>query len=401
MSETTYLLTGATGLLGQCVLYELLAQHAGSLERVRIFCLGRGDRDRPLAQRLEGDFLGASGAHLDGRVALEGFREAVKPIHAAMETERLGLSDEDVAQLTRGRIDHVIHLAALTDFRRKESVEARLRETNVEGTRRLIDLVDAFETAPESFNFVSSAYSCGETYGTISPDYVNLDQRFQNPYQRCKLEAELLLRGRLEAGSTALRVFRPTVLAGRLDHAPQGYVSKYDVYLGWAIFFLHVKREILGAASWEALMGEWLHAPIRFAANPELGLNIVPADFVAELIVAAIANEFLPGSMHVAAGTDLQNYAMMERMLEVVGVEGHSYVRGVPDDRNPLEDSYYRSAGGLYTPYIDLDEPWRFELDAMLELCRTAGLRPKAISKLEDFDVMLHYAREQHWGLSI
>lgn len=398
---TRYLLTGATGLLGQCVLSELLLRHADAPDRTRIFCLGRGTEDSPLGDRLERDFLGPSGAYVDGRVPLEAFREMVVPLTSALEEERLGLAEDDVTRLTQGRIDHVLHLAALTDFRHKESVEARLRKTNVEGTARLLDLVAAFASPPASFDFVSSAYSCGETYGAIAPDYVNLDQRFQNPYQRCKLEAEILVRRRFEKGPTALRVFRPSVLAGRLDHAPQGFVNKYDVYLGWASFFLHAKRQLLGIETWEALLTTPLEAPIRFAANPELGLNIVPADFVAQLIVAAVATEFPSGSLHVAAGEDLQNFAMMERMLEVVGVYGHSYVRGVPDTLNSLEESYYRTAGGLYTPYIDLDEPWRFELDAMLELCRRAELTPKAVSKLEDFDVMLGFARAQHWGLSV
>ncbi|MEL6547029.1 MAG: hypothetical protein AAFQ82_20555 [Myxococcota bacterium] len=156
---------------------------------------------------------------------------------------------------------------------------------------------------------------------------------------------------------------------------------------------------MLGLDRWEAILDTPLEAPIRFAANPELGLNIVPSDFVAAVIVQAVLSEHSATSMHIAAARDLRNFEMMERMLSVVGASGHSYVRGIPEDLNPLEASYYQTAGALYTPYIDIDEPWVFDLTSLRSLCDAVGLELAGVSDVTDFDVMLDFAREHRWGL--
>ncbi|MEM6730032.1 MAG: SDR family oxidoreductase [Myxococcota bacterium] len=396
MAEPVYLLTGATGLLGECVLFEVARAH----QDLRVVCLGRDSAGVSFERRLRAAIDGPSGLYLTAEER-ERLHRALVPITADLRAEGLGLTTEGRAELASRPIDHVLHVAALTDFRHKPHVAARLEAANVTGTQRLIDLVNGLSSAPRSLAFVSSAYSCGQFYGAISPSFTPPELRFQNPYQRSKLEAEQRVCAAFESGPTHLRVFRPTVIGGRLDAAPAGYVTKYDVYLGWASFFLHSKKQSLGARSWGELLDSRLEREIRIAANPELGLNIVPTDFVAKTLVGAVVSDHRERRYHVAAHQDLPIGPMLDRMLECVGFSGQRYVERVPGELNEIEAAYYASVGLLYTPYIALEEPWVFERESMIALCEHAGIEPRGISTLDEFDVMLEFAQGQHWGLEL
>ena len=163
MTPTTYLLTGATGLLGQCVLYELLEQHAQALDQARIYCLGRRNRSESLKTRIETALRGPSGTYFRSPIDLGAAMEAIVPVEGSLREEGLALDEVDLRRLRERPPEHVIHVAALTDFRHGQKVEERLRQTNQDGTERLLALVDSLPQTPRSFNFVSSAYSCGLT----------------------------------------------------------------------------------------------------------------------------------------------------------------------------------------------------------------------------------------------
>ncbi|MEM6533346.1 MAG: SDR family oxidoreductase [Myxococcota bacterium] len=362
------LVTGSTGLVGQCLLEELIKRGA------RVTCIGRSRNGVQFADRLRQLLRGRLFTHLPRAETV------VKAIDGDL-ADLTGLNLVDVP-------DHVIHVAALTDFRSGPSAAARLDAVNVQGTARLVDAIADLPSPPRSFTLVSSAYSANIRPGHVMPEDGDLDGPFHNPYQRSKLEAEHLVRSHFAESPTHVRIFRPTVVSGRLDRSPRGFVPKYDVYLGWAKFFLAMKNEV-GTST----------LPVRIAANLALGLNIVPADFVGACIAAAVLSDDPETSIHVCAPEDLPIGPMLTALLRSVEVDGWQFVDHPPVDPSDIERAYYSSVGAAYTSYIAGDAPWIFDATSLERLCRRGDVPRRGVSTPEDFQIMLDFARSSNWGL--
>ena len=86
-----------------------------------------------------------------------------------------------------------MHSAASVSF--TLSLE-RSREINVEGTRRMIELAQLCHSRGglEHFSYISTAYVAGTHKGGFGEDQLDVGQRFRNPYEQSKFEAERLVR---------------------------------------------------------------------------------------------------------------------------------------------------------------------------------------------------------------
>jgi thioester reductase-like protein len=105
----TYLVTGGTGFLGRHLLDRLVRR-----DGAEVICLVR----RQSVGKLESQTRGWPGP---GRIV---------PLVGDLTEPLLGVSDHDRNDL-RGRVDHVVHLAALYDM---TADEATNEHVNIEGT---------------------------------------------------------------------------------------------------------------------------------------------------------------------------------------------------------------------------------------------------------------------------
>jgi NAD(P)-dependent dehydrogenase (short-subunit alcohol dehydrogenase family) len=229
----TYFVTGATGLIGRHLVECLLERDGDVHVLVRP---GSIDRLAALVER-----WGA-----DGRV---------HPVVGDLAEPRLGLSDEQVAQL-RGSIDHFFHLAAVYDM---TADEERNRIANVEGTRNAVTLANALGVG--CFHHTSSIAAAGRFKGLFREDMFDEGQPLEHPYHRSKFESERI--ARTQTG-VPWRVYRPGIVVG---HSQTGEMDKID---GPYYFFKLIQRLRGWLPQWFPLVG------------PELGhTNIVPVDYVA------------------------------------------------------------------------------------------------------------------------
>jgi NAD(P)-dependent dehydrogenase (short-subunit alcohol dehydrogenase family) len=229
----TYFVTGATGFIGRNLVERLLERDGDVYVLVREGSLDRLDR---LIERWGAD-------------------DRIHPVIGDLTRPRLGLSDEQVAELD-GRIDHFFHLAAVYDM--TADAEAN-RIANVEGTRHAVQLGNALHAG--LFHHVSSIAAAGMYKGLFREDMFDEGQKLDHPYHRTKFESEKIARTQTTG---PWRVYRPAVVVG---NSQTGEMDKID---GPYYFFTAIKMARHYLPGWFPLVG------------PELGYtNIVPVDFVA------------------------------------------------------------------------------------------------------------------------
>ncbi len=264
MATGSTLLTGATGLLGSCLLKE-------GLERGHTFGvvirpqggLTATERFQVLQRTLDLDE--AAGAR-------------VRVLAGDMKLPGLGLSTEDRAWVGQN-VSRVLHNAGSVSFAYDPESEEPYA-TNVDGTRML--LVLCRELGLKEFHHVSTAYVCGLREGQILEDELNEGQVFANPYERSKLAAEVMVR---EADFLEhLTIYRPSAVLG--DHAT-GYTPAFHsgYILLWGAWLLvcqgRSQSSVLGAFG---LTGE--------------RLNVVTGDWCARCLWDLAVNEVSRGKTY-------------------------------------------------------------------------------------------------------
>jgi thioester reductase-like protein len=246
----TYLVTGATGLIGRHFVQRLLAgQGTADLERIWLV-VRAGSQDR-----------------LAKLVRSWPTPQRVTMVVGDVSRPELGISERELTTL-RGRVDHIVHLAALYDVTAddEESTAA-----NVDGTRHVIELAEDIEAG--CLHHVSSVAVAGDYQGTFTEEMFDAGQRLVTPYHRTKFESERLVR---EQDAVPFRIYRPAVVVG---HSQTGEMDKVD---GPYYFFPALSR--LAAL------------PSVPVVAPDIGdTNIVPVDYVASALAHLVVKPGLDG----------------------------------------------------------------------------------------------------------
>jgi thioester reductase-like protein/NADP-dependent 3-hydroxy acid dehydrogenase YdfG len=229
-----YVVTGGTGFIGRRVVARLLDTRPDAEVRVLV--------RRSSLGRFEG--------------LAETWGERAKPLVGELTEPSLGLSDEAVAEL--GRVEHVVHCAAIYDITAGESEQ---RAANVEGTQSVIELARRLDA---TLHHVSSIAVAGDFDGEYTEDDFDIGQQLPTPYHQTKFEAELLVRS---TSGLRYRIYRPAVVGG---DSRTGEMDKID---GPYYFFgMLAKLAVLPRLT-----------PMML---PDTGrTNIVPVDYVADALV--------------------------------------------------------------------------------------------------------------------
>jgi thioester reductase-like protein len=258
------LLTGATGFVGREILSRFLARG----DR-HIYALVRADNDDDAARRLP--------AH-----------ELLTAVAGDIEEGGLGLSDRNSERLGR-EVDTVLHCAASVSF---DLPLPESRRINVEGTRHVLDFARTCRNL-ERLSYVSTAYVAGEPGRLFREDELAVGQRFRNPYERSKFEAELALRS--EGAGLPLQILRPSIVVG---DSSTGRTSSFNVLYG------PLKAYARGTIP-------------AIPARRESPVDIVPVDYVADR-VHELATGGPNGTFHLVAG---RNATTVGRLLEMSSEE--------------------------------------------------------------------------------
>ncbi|MBF0493616.1 MAG: SDR family oxidoreductase [Candidatus Omnitrophica bacterium] len=393
-------ITGATGLLGKNFLFEAIKQNLGHLDALKIYVLGKGSGDKTIYQRIRelifDDGMEYINANAHEKNSIRSFCEhGLIGINMDLGDSALSIGNLDLTILKSVKFDGFFHFAALTDLRNSQKIFDLLKLYNVEGTKKILDLLSSLNV--KEFSYVGTAYACGESAGVVKPDYVNFDQPFRNSYERTKIEAETIVRNFAKRSKIKFRFFRPSVTCGRLIEKPHGAMSKFDVFYGWAAFFLLMKTQHLteNDAVYETPIT--LNARVKYSLNS--GLNIVPADYTAKLIYQVFIQNDAGESYHIVQERETPHTYYISEMLKAINVLGVRHIDEIPNDKNNLEKLYYKTAGQVFTPYIN-SAPIIFDTTNLGPILKNVGLVCPPVDE-KTFPSLMSYAKEKKFGIDI
>ena len=381
----TILVTGTTGFLGKSIVEKCLR----SIPDVgRINLAIRSSARRPAADRLEREVLSSPAfKRLKDELGDEAFarmaREKLAVLEIDLGVEGVGLSEAGRKQLAE--CDIVIHSAAAVEFDNPADLSA---QTNLLGAARLVEAVKQAGSRPHLVH-VSTAYVGGQLRGLVReepPLDPGLNWRHEaavltsmrGPIEDESRTPEVLKKLRAEARSRMGPAGTPAqaraterlrekwvkdrlVERGRVQANALGFTDIYSFTKAMAehaVVELHgdvplsiVRPSIIESALAEPFPG-WLEGfrmaePLilafgrnvlrDFSGLPDSLLDIIPADFVVNTVLAVAANpppDSRPRIYHAASGS--RNPLRFREM----NVQATEYF-----GKNPLRDRYGQAIG--------------------------------------------------------
>jgi nucleoside-diphosphate-sugar epimerase len=254
------LLTGGTGFLGMELIARLLERDEGP----EIYLLVRAE-----------DATGAEARVRELLARLYDERpDSARRLHAIageLTAAGLGLSRRHRAEVVAS-VDRVVHCAASISF--SQPLELA-RAVNVTGTRGVLELARELPGL-ERFVHVSTAYVAGRlpgVFGELDVGGIN----FRNTYEQTKLEAEVAVTA---SSDLPTAIVRPSIVVGEAD---SGWTSAFNV-LYWPLqaFARGLLREV--------------------PADPDGIVDMVPVDYVADVIERVAFTPGAAGRFHAVAG---------------------------------------------------------------------------------------------------
>lgn len=253
MANELIFMTGATGVLGQDLIKELL-----HTTKANIAILVRAKNRKTHDDRIR-KILKTSG--LDSYLG-----KRIHAIEGDVTQHKFGIKKENLAFLEK-ETKVFYHIAALTAL---NGSEKECQQINVGGTQHALELAGDLQKKGklERFVYFSTAFVAGSVWTHCSfEDELPSKPKFANYYESSKYQAETKVREAMARG-LPVTIIRPSIVVG---HSQTGEVSDFNVIYPFFKLFAH------GAIS-------------KLPTHIENTFNIVPIDFVIRATVAIMKN---------------------------------------------------------------------------------------------------------------
>ncbi|HNX68814.1 MAG TPA: SDR family oxidoreductase [Candidatus Omnitrophota bacterium] len=251
MAKELIFMTGATGVLGQDLIKELL-----ETTKADIAILARGKNRKTHDERVRKLLTGIGlDSHLNARLRV---------IEGDVTNHKFGIKKDDL-QFLEQECKVFYHIAALTAL---NGTEKECQQINVGGTEHALELAwDLRKKGKlERFIYFSTAFVAGSIWNHCSKeDELPAKPGFANYYESSKYKAETKVREAMAKGLPTT-IIRPSIVVG---HSETGVVSDFNVIYPFFKLFAH------GALS-------------KLPTHLENTFNIVPIDFVIRATAAIV-----------------------------------------------------------------------------------------------------------------
>ena len=364
------LLTGATGTLGSRVLFSLMEQRFNSLNTIYL-PVRKKSHQTPKTR-----ILNIVNSEFATDFIKENLAAVVKKIKV-VDAEQL--LDPD-SFLGNHKLDYFIHSAGFVNLSTHPEAEQEVFSQNLQFTKNIFN---SYSNYIGKFVYISTAFASGNVGGLIGDDYSLLDNRdYRNHYEASKHAAEKFLIKTGKEKNIPVQILRPSVLGGNINEPPNYFISKYMVFYLFAKFFHnHNSKD-----------------SIRLTIEQSAGLNIIPTDYVAQVIAKVISHDI--GQLNIVNSTETNMIKGISRILDVVGFSNFSFtedpINTTTGFASKTEEFYYQTIGMHLLPYMtSKPNKWDTRLPESILPIPSYNLEDY-LSKTVAF-AMLHNFRNQKW----
>ena len=336
------LLTGGTGIVGSHIIFEWLKKALVDRTVNHIYLIIR-DINKTAQERLLAILNDTSRPEFLNDLSITDCLEKITVIPTDLAT----ISQQ---KLSKYNFDTVIHCAGSTNLLNTKDSKQQVHEQNFLVTQNLLNQL------PESvqrFMYISTAYSFGIQPNKVE-DYIDNHQvkDFRNPYEQSKFESERFVKKTCISKNIDVQILRPSIICGRLLEKPFFETPKFDVFYSWAIFLDKYAKKA--------------KENFRIWVDKKSGLNIVPVDFVAKIILHAYLNPDIR-ELNIVNPKQILHHNYVGDVLQSFDIKNFEYVTEKPSNLNAFEELYYKSLGQLFEKYVSIPD-LQFKAEQIVKL---------------------------------
>ncbi|TRW99077.1 SDR family oxidoreductase [Flavobacterium gawalongense] len=362
------ILTGATGVLGSHIMYEILELFINKKIEGKLFIIARNKGKNSALDRIN-ELLSSN--YTPKIIKDKGITKLHEYIEI-IDTDLAVIQDTFSSQIKDA---YFIHSAGYVNLSTDEEQREKIFDENTKITKSLFNLFHPFI---KKFIYISTAFSSGERKGLIDNDFHNLDfiPEHRNAYENAKFHSENFVVKQCKSLGLPYQILRPSVIGGKMLGKESNYfISKYMVFYLLAKFFHFTAQRKNEQEN------------VRFIINEKTGLNIIPVDYVAKVIVNTFEREDIQ-QLNIVNDKSFNIVKGLQLIMKEVGYTNFTLIQSSLDFKykNTIEKLYYESIGKHLKPYLvtEANEYDTTLLNSILE-----------IPKLDQvaFTNMIRYAR--------
>ncbi|TDE43211.1 NAD-dependent epimerase/dehydratase family protein [Flavobacterium rhamnosiphilum] len=362
------ILTGATGVLGSHIMYEILELFINTKIDGKLFIIARNKGKNSALDRIN-ELLSSS--YTPKIIKDKGIAKLHEYIEI-IDTDLAVIQDTFSSQIKGA---YFIHSAGYVNLSTDEEQREKIFDENTKITKSLFNIFHPFI---KKFIYISTAFSSGERKGMIDNDFHNLDfiPEHRNAYENAKFHSENFVATQCKSLGLPYQILRPSVIGGKMLGKESNYfISKYMVFYLLAKFFHFTAQRKNEQEN------------VRFIINEKTGLNIIPVDYVAKVIVNTFEREDIQ-QLNIVNDKSFNIVKGLQLIMKEVGYTNFTLIQNSLDFtyKNTIEKLYYESIGKHLKPYLvtEANEYDTTLLNSILEI-------PKLDQ--EAFTNMIRYAR--------
>ncbi len=368
IQQMKIILTGATGVLGSHIMYDVLEHFIHTNIQGTLFLITRKKGNVAAKERIT-ELL--SSHYTPKILSTKGTTALLKYIT---------IIDTDLAQLEKTVLEqfkgaYFIHSAGYVNLSTDEDQKEKIFHENASLTKNLFT---TFSPYIKKFIYISTAFSSGVRKGLIANDFHNLEFKLdhRNAYENAKFHSEEFVIQQCTQLQLPYQILRPSVIGGKMLGIENRYfIPKYMVFYLMAKFFHFTAQRKVAQEN------------VRFTISENTGLNIIPVDYVSKVIVATFQRTDIT-QLNIVHNESFNLVKGLQLIMKEVGYTNFSILPNALDFdyKNTIEKLYYESIGKHLKPYLTsaANEYDTTLLNSILEI-------PKLDA--ESFTDMIRYAR--------
>ncbi len=388
MRKKSIFITGATGFVGSYLACEFL-RHGYN---VKLLVRNKNNDCESRIEKTLSPILNAE--------KYKSIKDKIEIIPGDVTYENLGIPFNLFNRLS-SEVDNVFHCAALTNF--DETRKREIERVNVEGTRNVLDFT--LKLRQPDFHFMSTSYVCGQKEGIFYEDELDVGQKFNNIYEESKFKAEKLIKEYRKKFSIKVVIYRPAIIVG---DSRTGWTSNFLGFYSLirAVHLLvEVFKEDLRTGGKRALKagvsykGKELLIPLRVPAIANKSLNIVPIDYVTDVVMRIFKTKNSLSRTYHIVNPNLPTIGSIQRIIcSIFNISGVRITAPKEFELTPMTswENFFAETIKVFSPYLQRKEPIFSDKNTQ-EILNGTSIKCPFISE-RFISKLISYCLESNWG---